>query len=214
MKSPTPSLLPLLRSRTQGEIAAWIVLHPTEAFSLTQIAERVGTSPPTVTREVDRLAAAGLVRTTRAGNQRLVQVETENVVYKPLSDLLAVTFGPRAVLKEALERIPGVERAFIYGSWAARYSQEPGNPPGDIDVIAVGNSEREAIYEATDTAERALRREVNIRPMTQEDWDSAIAANNPLLQTILTRPTITLIGEPVQPTCEPRDNTAAAPRLD
>ena len=38
MKDGSPALLPLLRSRAQGEILAWIVLHPVQEFSLVEIA--------------------------------------------------------------------------------------------------------------------------------------------------------------------------------
>jgi len=65
MKEGSPLLLPLLRSRAQGDIVAWIMLHPEREFSLVEIARAVGVSGPTVMREVDRLAQAGLVREVR-----------------------------------------------------------------------------------------------------------------------------------------------------
>ena len=64
MKAASPTLLPLLRSRSQGDILAAIVLEPDRERSLTELAEEVGTSVPTVTREVDRLEAAGIVVST------------------------------------------------------------------------------------------------------------------------------------------------------
>jgi len=79
MKEGAPALLPLLRSRAQGEILAWIVLHPEQEFSLVEIARSVGVSSPTVMREADRLADAGLIRQVRRGNQRMVRAETDNV---------------------------------------------------------------------------------------------------------------------------------------
>lgn len=121
---------------------------PDERFSLTQVADAVGVSSATVMREVDRLVDAGLVRTSRAGNQRLVQADTSTVVYRPLADLLAVTFGPRPVLAEILSRVPDIERAFIYGSWAARYHQQPGAVPGDLDVLVIGQPSRRVLDDA------------------------------------------------------------------
>ncbi|GAB96783.1 hypothetical protein KILIM_048_00210, partial [Kineosphaera limosa NBRC 100340] len=71
MKDGAPALLPLLRSRAQGDIIAWIMLHPEDESSLTEIARATNTSGATVMREVDRLADAGLIRESRRGNQRL-----------------------------------------------------------------------------------------------------------------------------------------------
>src|SRR3954470_7618905 len=68
-------LLPLLRSPLLGELLAWIYLHPDETCSVTDLAKRFKTSQSTVSREADRLAAAGLVRETRRGNLRLLQAD-------------------------------------------------------------------------------------------------------------------------------------------
>jgi hypothetical protein len=42
-------------------------------------------------------------------------------VSRPLTDLLAVTYGPLPVLTDLLSEVAGVDQAYIYGSWAARY---------------------------------------------------------------------------------------------
>jgi predicted nucleotidyltransferase len=192
MKEAAPALLPLLRSRVQGEILAWIVLHADQQFSLVEIAQAVGTSPPTVKREVDRLVGAGIVSETRRGNTRLIQAETDNPVYRPLAELMSVTFGPIGVLRELLEAVPGVERAFIYGSWAARYAGDAGAVPRDIDVLVVGTPDRTLLDEAVDAAEQRLRREVNVRRVSPETW---AADDGSFKRTVLDRPAVTLIGE-------------------
>lgn len=190
MKSPGSPLLPLLRSRIQGEIVAWIMLHPDDEYSLVDIAEAVETSPATVMREVDRLAAAGLVRERRMGNTRLVRANTDNPVYRPLADLMTVTFGPVGVLRDLLESVPGIDRAIIYGSWAARYDGQAGPVPGDLDVLVVGSPERKGLDEAVEQAERRLRREVNVRRVTAETW---AADGGAFKQTLNDRPVVVLI---------------------
>jgi hypothetical protein len=83
-----------------------------------------------------RLVGAGLPTDRRVGNVRLLRAATDTPLSRPLTDLLAVTYGPLPVLTDALAAVPGVERAFIYGSWAARYRGEPGPVPDDVDVLA------------------------------------------------------------------------------
>jgi DNA-binding MarR family transcriptional regulator len=79
MKAASPILLPLLRSRSQGDILATIMLDPDNERSLSEIAEATGVSVATVQREVARLEEAGLVTTTRRGNTRLVRAVTDSV---------------------------------------------------------------------------------------------------------------------------------------
>jgi DNA-binding transcriptional ArsR family regulator len=193
MKEASPMLLPLLRSRAQGDIIAWILLHPEEEFSLAEISRAVGVSGPTVMREVDRLAEAGLIREVRRGNQRLVRVDTANPVFEPLADLMAVTFGPLPVLRELLADLTGVREAWIYGSWAARYAQQPGPVPGDIDVLVVGAADLDALDEVAEAAGQRLGREVNIRRVRPSAWDAAAA--DPFKTTVTSRPMVALIGD-------------------
>ncbi|MET9248391.1 winged helix-turn-helix domain-containing protein [Nonomuraea sp. NPDC003709] len=190
MKQPPPVLLPLLRSPFQGELLAWLFLHPGEEYSQVQLATRFKVSPSTVTREIDRLAAAGLVGTRKAGNMRMVSADTNVVVARPLTELLALTYGPVAVLGEQLSGIAGIEEACIYGSWAARYSGEPGRVPNDVDVLVVGTADEDELYDAARAAERQLGREVNIRRLSREDWDSP--EGDPFLETVKARPLVRL----------------------
>lgn len=194
MKSASPMLLPLLRSRAQGDIIAWIMLHHGESFSLRQIAQVVAVSPPTVMREVDRLEAAGLVTSSQRGNQRMVQADISNVVYRPLAELMAVTFGPVPVLREALSGIGGIDRAFIYGSWAARYTEHSGRVPGDIDLLVLGDPDLDHLEDAIGQAERVLRRQIDVRHVSTASWDAMIDGD-PFKTTVTGRPIVELVGD-------------------
>ncbi|WP_308442376.1 MarR family transcriptional regulator [Planotetraspora thailandica] len=190
MKQPPPALLPLLRSAFQGELLAWLFLHPGEEYPQVELARRFKVSPASVTREVDRLADAGLVNDRRMGNLRFVSAATETPIARPLTELLALTYGPTAVLPDLLVGIPGLEDAYIYGSWAARYSGEPGGVPRDIDVIAVGDADEDDLYDAARRAERRLGREVNIRRVARAVWEST--DEDPFLDAVRSRPLVRL----------------------
>jgi hypothetical protein len=190
MKSPSPLLLPLLRSRAQGAVMAEVLLKPQSEQSLTEIAAEVGVSTATVMREVQRMEEAGLVTSTRRGNTRLVHVVTDHQIYPPLAELLALTFGPLTVLREALAPVDGIDEAFIYGSWAARYHEQPGGVPADIDLMIIGSPDRAALDDALEAAEGALRRDVNVRRVTTANWgvDSAFK------RTVLAGPVVDVIS--------------------
>jgi DNA-binding transcriptional ArsR family regulator len=190
MKQAPPALLPLLRSPTQGELLAWLFLHPEQEFSLTDLARRLGVSRPTVMREADRFLAAGLVSDRRQGNLRFIRARTDTPVAGPLSELLAVTYGPRAVLGELLGAVNGVDEAYIYGSWAARYRGQAGEVPQDVDVLIVGDADEDDLYEAARTAERVLGREVNMRRVAARTWRES--TSDPFLESVRSRPQVRL----------------------
>lgn len=190
MKRAAPLLLPLLRTRAQGDVLAAVLLRPEEEQSLSDIARLVDVSPATVLREIDRLEEAGLVSTRRLGNTRLARARTNNPVYAPLAELLAVTFGPLAVLRGLLADVDGVAHAFIYGSWAARYHERPGSVPGDIDVLVIGDPDRNRLADVVEEAEKTLHREVNVRRVSSSTW---VDDDGPFKRTVMSSPIVELV---------------------
>jgi predicted nucleotidyltransferase len=116
-----------------------------------------------------RAQDAGVVSSRRVGNTRLVTA-ADSPLTGPLTELLLRSFGPRQVLAEELAGQPGIEEAFLFGSWAARYSGQPGPPPVDIDVLVIGNPDRDDLDEAAQRAGSRLAREVNVTIRSPEWW--------------------------------------------
>ncbi|GAA0375955.1 ArsR family transcriptional regulator [Acrocarpospora corrugata] len=183
-------LLPLVRTAFQGELLAWLYLHPEDEYPLVVLAQQFRVSPASVTREVDRLSAAGLIKVRRVGNLRLVSADEETIIARPLTELLALTYGPIVVLPELLSGVPGVEEAYIYGSWAARYEGEPGRVPRDVDVLVVGEPGEDDLYLVARRAEQQLGREVNLRRMSRGTWEST--DEDPFLESLRSRPLVGL----------------------
>ena len=172
-RQPAPALLPILRSQQQGEILALLLGDPDLELSLTEIAARTGAPHPSVHREIGRAEQAGLVVSRKVGNTRLVRANTASPYYAGLAEVLTRAFGVPAVLSEALQPVNGIAAAYIYGSWAARYAGEQGPTPHDVDVLLIGEPDRDAVYEATRRAEERLRREVNVTIRDAERWKNA-----------------------------------------
>jgi DNA-binding transcriptional ArsR family regulator len=160
-RQPAPSLLPILRSQQQGEILALLLGDPDLELSLTEIAARTGTPHPSVYREIQRAEHAGLVTTRKLGNTRLVRANTASPYYAGLAEVLTRAFGVPTVLAEALKPVEGITTAYIYGSWAARHEGQTGQRPvGDIDVLILGEPDRDQLYSALSAAEKRLGRPV------------------------------------------------------
>ena len=173
MRTPSPQLLPLFRSDGQGRLLARVYLEPDKPAPLAQLARELALDDGGITREADRLERAGLVRSERVGRSRVLHPNEESPYYEHLYRLLLAAFGPATLIGPALAEISGVERAYLFGSWAARYVGEPGNDPRDVDVLVVGNPERGAVWDVARTLTSMLGREVNATILTEERWESS-----------------------------------------
>jgi predicted nucleotidyltransferase len=175
----------------QGDLLALLYLHPDREYSLTEAAALIGASVKTVHTEASRLVAAGFVADRRRGNVRLLRAVTSTAVSRPLTDLLTVTYGPLPVLTDLLADAEGITAAFIYGSWAARYTGEPGPVPHDIDVLVVGTADNDDLHEIARAAQDQLGRPVNIRRVSPAGWASADPADA-FLTSVRERPLVEL----------------------
>jgi predicted nucleotidyltransferase len=183
-------LLPILRSEAQAKILATLFLaQHDEPLHVRLVADRAGVPFSTVQREIDRLEEAGLVRSQRFAQARVVRPNEDSPLADDLRRLLLKAYGPASVVAELLSRVPGVEEAYIFGSWAARYEGEVGPLPADVDVLVVGTPDLDAVYEAMADAEERLGREVQPTIVTPEDWRNARSG---LLRTVRTRPLVPL----------------------
>jgi predicted nucleotidyltransferase len=170
MQSPAPPLLPLLRSRLQADLLTLVLLSPGREWTLTELAGRVGASVSSAQREVSRAEQTGVISSRRLGNTRLVTAAASPLT-GPLTELLLRSFGPRQVLAEELVDLDRVGDAYLFGSWAARYAGEEGRPPEDVDVLVIGEPDRDALDDAAQRAGARLAREVNVTIRSAQWWE-------------------------------------------
>lgn len=171
MSESAPPLLPILRSAAQLAVLTELFTGAAPEHSIGALAARTGVPQATVSREVARLVAAGLLTDRQVGRTRLVRARVESPIHAELTALLLKVTGPPVVLGELLAEVPGVREAFVYGSWARRYHGEPGDEPADIDVLVVGDpaSVRE-VRAVADAATERLGRDVTATVLTPEEW--------------------------------------------
>jgi DNA-binding MarR family transcriptional regulator len=113
-------LAPIFRSDTQLHLLGATYLEPDRRFTIPELVERSGRPQPTVAREVDRLTEAGLLESELRSGRRSVWAATTTPIFEELRSILLKTIGPKPVIEHELSGITGLERAVIYGSWAAR----------------------------------------------------------------------------------------------
>jgi hypothetical protein len=169
MRYVAPSLLPIFRSQAQAKILTWLTQNPQREATITDLADSAATPFATAHREIGRLEQAGLVTSRIHGRNRLISVNTANPAVAPLTQLLALTFGPPAVIGEEFD-LAGAQEVVIFGSWAARYAGVPGPQPNDIDVLIVGEATMREMFAAARRAEERIGLPVNPQRCTPQIW--------------------------------------------
>jgi len=153
---------PFGRSRVRELILVQLFNHPGAAVHVRELARRIGASPAAVSKELASLQQAGIVSSRRIGRSLQYQMG-EGPVAEAARTLFQRTVGVEALLREALTGLPGVEAAFIHGSYASGNQRSD----GDVHVIVVGEPDRVEVAERLANAERQIGRPVSLL------WDGA-----------------------------------------
>lgn len=183
MRSNASPLLPVFRSRMQGEVLALLLADPGREWTVSEIAARVAAPLTSVQSEVSRLEVGGLLHSRKVGRARVVRANVGNPVVAPLTQVVLLSFGAPVIVAEEFAGLDA-DRIVIFGSWAARFHGEPGPPPADIDVLVVGDDvSRSATYEAAERAEKRLGLPVNpvLRPSHCWSTDEDLSDDSDLL---------------------------------
>ena len=93
------------------------------------------------------------MRGDRVGRAVVLQAAQDNPASAPLRQLLVLHYGPARLLEQALAGIASIAQAYVHGSWAARFHGEPAKSPGDVDVLIVGQPNRDTVDAALDGLE-------------------------------------------------------------
>lgn len=137
VSAPALDLVPIFRSDTQARVLAQVFWGPPSSGR--ELARRLDLPQPTVARELARLERAGVVHTETIGRAKIVH-PADTPITPALRQLVAWAAGVPLLVRRVLADVPGVDEAFIFGSWAARYHGESGPPPGDIDIAVVSDT--------------------------------------------------------------------------
>ena len=187
MHQSLPSLLfPGYRRRILG----LLLLRPDEALHGREIARRAGLPAGTVTRELTKLAEAGLLKREKRGNQQVYSADTSGPIYTELASILRKTSGLADVLVQALApAAPRLRLAFVFGS-VARGQETSGS---DVDLMLIGELGFREAVELLHPSQALLGREVNPKVFSAREF-TAKASTEPFLVDILAKPKIFLIG--------------------
>lgn len=177
-------------SRTRRRILEEFFLHPDLMVHVRELARRLDLAPAVIGRELGRLEAGGVLRSEWIGRSRRYQLDDASPIAREARALFQKTLGVEAVLRSALEDVPGIEEAFIFGSYASG-TESPGS---DIDVMIIGQADREFLSERLADAEERLGREINTVRMPRDEFDREGRAATGFVAGVLANPRVHLVG--------------------
>ena len=177
-------------SRIRAKILGWLFTHPEESFFVRQIATILREDPTNLSREMSKLENLGILTSKKIGNTKHFQANPHCAFFRELKGLVLKTAGVAGQIKVALERLTGVQFAFIYGSYAK--GEEKAH--SDVDLMIIGDVDLNQLDPLASSLEKRLGREVNYLLFSQVEFQAKKRAKDGFLMDVLGEVKIMVIG--------------------
>lgn len=176
----------------QQKVLALFFGQPDSSFYLNEVVRIAAMGKGVVSRELKKLADAGLLRVSKQGNQNHYQANKDCPIFNDILNIVKKTFGVKGVLQSALAPIlPQLQQAFIYGSVAKGDEHNQ----SDIDVMLVGEDlSYSEVMTLLDVAEIQLQREINPTIYSHNEFEQRIKEGQGFLNKVMSLPRIDLLS--------------------
>lgn len=185
-----PALKRLFSSSLRVKALSHFFMHPGESFHVRGIAGILEESAGTLARELTNLEAAGVLASRAVGNQKRYSLCKDSPIHDDLRNIFLKTTGAGEELRKALQKLPGVELAFIYGSFASGDA----HPASDIDLMVIGDVSDRKLAPPVARVERLLGREVSYTVYAREEARKRLGRKGDFVHEIFSGRRIVVIG--------------------
>ena len=170
-----------------------LLVNPQETWTARQLSKALDAISVSIHRELHRALATGLLTREPIGKTYVYRAATDSPLHEPLRLLLERTVGVEAELRRALTDVPGVEAAFIHGSFAKKAKLRP---TSDVDVLVLGRADPRALRRRIRRIEDRVGREIDVMAYTPEEFAALAESGNSVVRGIIRGPVTPLVGTP------------------
>ncbi len=181
----------IFKSKTRREIFRLYFTNPDKEYYLRELERLLDIPVSMIHKELLRLAADGVFNSKKMGNLTYFFLNKKYPLFDELSSIVFKTIGIKGLLQETLEKLSGIQVAFIYGSLA----KNEANASSDIDLFLIGNIEENELVSELGRLEKRLKREINYSLYSKRDFMKKKQKRNSFIMDLLENPKIFLIGD-------------------
>lgn len=178
-------------SRIRAKILGWFFMHSDESFFVRQLANILKEDSTNISRELSNLEEVRILLSARHGNLKYFQANKNCPFFDELKGLVLKTVGVIGKLKSALEKIPNIEYAFIYGSYAKGKEKEN----SDVDLMTIGDVDLDRLDLLINDLEKEINRSINYVAYDHDEFLTKKKAKDGFIMDVIKDKKIMLVGD-------------------
>lgn len=173
----------------QQKMLAPLLLNPAATLRLSELLALSGAGRGASQKHIQNFIDAGLLKESRQGNQRYLQINEHFPLYPELRGICLKSFGLSEGLREALRPLQDrISEAFVFGSVASGTD----HAESDVDLMVIGSVDLLPLLDAVAEYEQRLCRTVHVNLHSPQDW-ATLRESDAVIQKIIAAPILRLL---------------------
>lgn len=179
----------LFRSKITQKLLAYFFLNPHQEHYVHELASLLNVDPKNLHTKLKAFEKEGLFSSHFKGKERYYSLNPLFPLLKEYQQIFQKTLGVEPLIKASLSKIPGIQSAYLFGSYAA----DRLHPSSDIDLLVVGSHLALDVQRAVLPIQKRLQREVNVVDMSNEEFKRRRKEKDPFLHNIFSFPVVQIV---------------------
>jgi predicted nucleotidyltransferase len=185
------SSIEIIFPKVRAEILRLLFSDPSTELHLREISRRSHLTLGTIQQEVGRLTKTDLLSSRRDGNRLYYRANTQHPIFSELQGIALKTTGLREQIAGALDKVSGIEMAFVFGSSATGIT----GAASDVDLFVVGTVGLRALAPRLRPVASSLGREINPHVVSHETLSLKKRNKDAFIINVLAAPKIWITGD-------------------
>lgn len=157
----------LISSRTRIKLLLRLFLNPGTTAYLRGLADEFDESTNSVRVELNRFEQADMLVSQNKGNKKMYKANENHPLFKDIHSLLLKYIGVDRIIAVIIERMGNLEKVYLTGDYAA------GKDSGIIDLVFVGDVDKNYIMTMVGKAEKMIRKKVRFIIYEPLEWEGS-----------------------------------------
>jgi len=156
----------LITSKTRIKLLLKFFLNSNSSAYLRSLENEFGESTNSIRIELIRFEKAGLLKSQYKGNKKFFRANTEHPLFNAINNLLRNHLGFDRIIETVVKKLGEVKCVFIVGDFAKGINNNI------IDLIFVGNINKNFLVELVEKAEKLIKRRIRYLVFTTDEFEN------------------------------------------
>ncbi|MEX0967229.1 MAG: ArsR family transcriptional regulator [Bacteroidia bacterium] len=156
----------LITSKTRIKLLLKFFSNSNATSHLRGLAVEFDESTNAVRLELNKLTNAGLLQSSDSGNKKVYQANRKHPLFPELNSIVMKYLGLDKLIIDVIHKLGDLKLALITGDYAN------GNDSGIIDLVLVGDIDRDLLHRLIGKAETLIKRKVRPLVLLSEEYEN------------------------------------------